>query len=78
MLILDGYRSHVGGVSIDDVVSCLVHNEPLTCATEASHYVKVYSAGQEDYESGVVSDSLRLTTSLTLGEARLVPLDDRI
>ena len=78
MLIPDDYRSNVGGVCIDGVVKCLVHTEPLTCATEASRCIDTYSERQEGYKSRVVSDHLKPTALLTLGKARLVPLNDRI
>lgn len=65
ILIRDDYRGYVGGVCIDDVVKCLAHNKPLTCAIEASDYIDAYSEGQKDYESGAVSDRLNVTTLLT-------------
>ena len=50
---------------IDDVVKHLVHNKPLTCATEASDYIDAHFERERDYESRTVSNPLNVTTLLT-------------
>lgn len=54
------YRSQLSETFIDDVVKYLAHNEPLTCATEASDYIDAYSERQREYESRTISDCLNM------------------
>lgn len=65
ILTQDYHSSRVGGTCIEDVVKCLAHNKPLTCAAEASDYIDIYSKNQQEYELRAVSDRLNMLMLLT-------------